>query len=232
MCGRYSSRARPRFVELYRLTLPDESKEFKPGYNVAPAHVMNSPVAGQAVPSSSAESAATPGWRKGRRVVTESVEWVCTIAFHSKVEATMDTSSRVPLLTGCRWIAPPVDADGEGVQTWGIGEQLGFEAPRLFWLTRIAQGQWRGRHAHRESILATFAVNGYCKVTLDDGRRKLVVELRERGPGLIIGPWIWHDLFDFSADAAILVIASTPYTEAEYIRDYDAFLKEAADRPL
>lgn len=135
-----------------------------------------------------------------------------------------------PLIEGCHWIDPPVTRDGDGVEGWAIGRAVGFEAPRLFWLTSIAQGQWRGRHAHRDLILVTFAVNGRCRVTLDDGERSQVVNLEERGPGLVIGPWIWHDLYEFSPAAAILVIASTGYAEADYIRDYVTFVSEARAR--
>jgi hypothetical protein len=138
----------------------------------------------------------------------------------------MSTPENVALLHGCRWVDPPVDDDGN----WSIATKLGFESPRLFWLTSIARGQWRGRHAHRYSILATFAVSGSCRLTLDDAREKQIVDLKERGPGLVIDPWIWHDLYDFSEDAAILVIASTRYDESDYIRDYETFVKEARRR--
>ena len=140
-------------------------------------------------------------------------------------------NSDVPtLMTGCRWVDPPVDAQGNGVESWAIEQRLGFKTPRLFWLTHIAENQWRGRHAHRESILATFAVSGRCRVILDDGSHKQSVTLTERKSGLVIGPWIWHELIDFSPDAAILVVASTRYDESEYIRDYGVFLREAAAR--
>ena len=129
-------------------------------------------------------------------------------------------------MKGCRW----VESSGDISETQGIVERLGFEVPRFFWLTSVAAGQWRGRHAHRESILATFAIVGGCHLTLDDGKRKQEVELKENGPGLIIGPWIWHDLRDFLPGAVVLVAASTRYNEAEYIRDYDTFLREAVNR--
>ena len=142
----------------------------------------------------------------------------------------MPTLENVPLLHGCRWVEPPVDSGGNGIENWSMAEKLGFEAPRVFWLTNVASGQWRGRHAHRDSILATFAVNGSCRLTLDDARQKQIVELKERGPGLVIGPWIWHDLYDFSAGAAVYVIASTRYSEADYIRDYATFIEDANRR--
>ena len=128
-------------------------------------------------------------------------------------------------MNGCRWVQP-----GPEFETRSIAENLGFESPRIFWLTGLAEGLWRGRHAHRESVLATFAVVGACRIMLDDGKQKQSIELRANGPGLIIGPWIWHELHDFTSDATILVIASTRYDEAEYIRDYDLFLREAAKR--
>jgi hypothetical protein len=130
------------------------------------------------------------------------------------------------LIKGCRWVAALDDA----TDTQGIADRLGFEVPRFFWLTAIAPGQWRGRHAHRESTLATFAPSGACRIALEDGTRKQDVELKEGGPGLIIGPWIWHDLYDFLPGTVVLVAASSRYSEAEYIRDYDTFLREAARR--
>ncbi|CAN5721198.1 N/A [soil metagenome] len=142
----------------------------------------------------------------------------------------MDAKFKEPLMDGCRWIAAPAEGRDRGVETWDLATLVGFKTLRVFWLTNIAEGQWRGRHAHRESTLATFAVAGSCRLTLDNGDAKQVVELRDDGPGLIVGPWIWHDLFDFSPGCVIVVAASTRYDEAEYIRDYDAFLREAKAR--
>ena len=67
-------------------------------------------------------------------------------------------------------------------------------------------------------------------MTLDNGEQKETVALNQDGPGLIVGPWIWHDLFDFSEPAVILVAASTLYDEQEYLRDYDTFVQEARTR--
>lgn len=133
-------------------------------------------------------------------------------------------------MDGCRWVEAPAEDRHRSVETWDLEKLVGFSVRRVFWLTKIAGGQWRGRHAHRESILATFAVHGSCRLTLDDSQEKQIVELRDDGPGLIVGPWIWHDLFEFSPSTVILVAASTLYDEAEYIRDYNTFLREARAR--
>lgn len=134
------------------------------------------------------------------------------------------------LMEGCRWLETPGDGERPLSESRDLEAILGFPTKRIFWLTRIAHGQTRGTHAHRESILATFAVMGRCRLTLDDGTAKQIVELRHDGPGLLVGPWIWHDLFDFAPSTVILVAASTLYDEREYIRDYATFLREAKAR--
>lgn len=142
----------------------------------------------------------------------------------------MEAKVKEPLMDGCRWIAAPAEGADRAVETWDLSALVGFKALRVFWLTKIAEGQWRGRHAHRESRLATFAVTGSCRLTLDNGDAKQIVPLRDDGPGLLVDPWIWHDLFDFSPGCVIVVVASTLFDEAEYIRDYDTFLREAMAR--
>jgi hypothetical protein len=141
-----------------------------------------------------------------------------------------DAEFKEPLMDGCRWIAAPAEGSERAVETWDLQALVGFRTLRVFWLTNIAEGQWRGRHAHRESTLATFVAAGSCRLTLDDGEAKQIVTLRDDGTGLIVDPWIWHDLFDFSPGCVIVVAASTLYDEAEYIRDYGTFLREAKTR--
>lgn len=134
------------------------------------------------------------------------------------------------LMEGCRWLEAPGEGEGLSIGTRDLETIVGFRTKRLFWLTRIAPGQRRGNHAHRESILATFAAAGGCRMTLDNGKEKQIVDLQRDGPGLLVGPWIWHDLFDFSPSTVILVAASTLYDEDDYIRDYAVFLREANAR--
>ena len=126
----------------------------------------------------------------------------------------------------CRWIAVPGAADARGkVNFLQLGKGLDFQPKRFFWLHSIAAGQWRGRHAHRESQLLFVAMHGACQVHLDDGTVKETVTLDDPAKALYMAPWIWHELTDFSPEAAILVVASTLFDEAEYLRDYEAFRK-------
>lgn len=135
----------------------------------------------------------------------------------------------------CRWIAAPGAADARGrlnfLQFGGEpGKGLPFQPQRLFWLHHIAPGQWRGRHGHRQSELVLVALHGGCQVHLDDGRTTEKVMLDDPAKGLHVGTWVWHELTDFTPQAAILVIASTLYDEAEYLRDYEVFKREAGLR--
>ncbi len=132
----------------------------------------------------------------------------------------------------CRWIDVRGAVDERGrINFLEAGKDLPFQPLRLFWLHQIAAGQWRGRHGHRESQLVLVALHGGCRLHLDDGRTKETVRLDDPARALFVGTWVWHELTDFTADAAILVIASTRYEEAEYLRDYDVFKREVASRP-
>ena len=131
----------------------------------------------------------------------------------------------------CRWLDVRGAVDDRGrINFLEVGKGLPFSPQRLFWLHHIAPGQWRGRHGHRESELLIVALHGGCRVHLDDGRTTEVVTIDDPGRALYVGTWVWHELTDFTDGAAILVIASTLYDEAEYLRDYETFKREAKDR--
>jgi dTDP-4-dehydrorhamnose 3,5-epimerase-like enzyme len=131
----------------------------------------------------------------------------------------------------CRWIKVPGASDARGsVNFLELGKGLDFQPRRLFWLHHVAPGQWRGRHGHRESKLLLIAVNGQCQAHLDDGTVKETVVLADVTRALYVAPWVWHELTDFTPQTAIMVIASTLFEEAEYLRDYEAFKREVTER--
>ena len=143
-----------------------------------------------------------------------------------------------PLTTrNCRWIDIPGATDARGrINFLEVGARFGdrglpFQPQRLFWLHHIVAGQWRGRHGHRESQLLFVALHGACRVHLDEGRTQAQVRLDDPAKGLHVGTWVWHELTDFADGSAILVMASTLYDEAEYLRDYEVFKREVAVRP-
>ena len=136
-----------------------------------------------------------------------------------------------PRTRNCRWIVLPGAADARGrINFVEPGEGLPFAPQRLFWLHGVAPGQWRGRHGHRRTELLLVALSGACRVHLDDGEATDEVRLDDPSLALHIGTWVWHELTDFARDAVVLAIASTLYDEAEYLRDYQTFKREVAQR--
>lgn len=131
----------------------------------------------------------------------------------------------------CRWISVPGASDARGrINFLEFGKGLDFRPQRLFWLHHIAPGQWRGRHGHRESRLIFIPVSGSCRAHLDDGFNKETVTLDNPAKALYVATWVWHELTDFSPGAAIMIVASSLYDEAEYLRDYDVFRREVKER--
>ena len=68
-------------------------------------------------------------------------------------------------------------------------------------------------------------VAGQSKVRITDGREEFIVELNEPMMGVYIPKMVWKDMYDFSKDSVLLVLASTHYDDTEYIRDYDEYLR-------
>lgn len=99
-----------------------------------------------------------------------------------------------------------------------------FEVKRTYYLYDVPGGESRGGHAHKALHQLIVAASGSFSVTLDDGRIKRTFHLNRPYQGLLVVPGIWRTLDDFSSGAVCLVLASHPYDEADYIRDYREFL--------
>ena len=100
-----------------------------------------------------------------------------------------------------------------------------FEVKRVYYLFDTKQGVRRGFHAHKCLQQILVCVSGSCKILLDNGVEKETVLLDRPTLGLYVGNNMWREMYDFSPDAVLLVLASELYDEADYIRDYDEFLK-------
>ena len=109
------------------------------------------------------------------------------------------------------------------------GLTVPFDVKRTYYLYDVPGGESRGGHAHRDLSQLIIAASGSFTVTLDDGEVKRTFLLNRPYQGLYIVPGIWRTLDDFSSGAVCLVLASDVYTEADYIRNYDEFIKEKHD---
>ena len=101
-----------------------------------------------------------------------------------------------------------------------------FEIKRVFYIYGSDSEVVRGQHANRESEFVLINVGGTSKVRIDNGHSEAIVELDKPMMGLYIPTMVWKDMYDFSEDSILLVLASTHYNGAEYIRDYEAYKKE------
>lgn len=104
-------------------------------------------------------------------------------------------------------------------------KDIPFEVKRIYYLYDIPGGESRGGHAHRELSQLIIAASGSFTITLDDGKVKRTFLLNRPYQGLYVVPGIWRTLDDFSSGSVCLVLASHTYNEADYIRDYDEFIK-------
>ncbi len=104
-----------------------------------------------------------------------------------------------------------------------------FEIKRIYYIYDTLPDVRRGFHAHKKLKQVLVCTSGKCKILLDDGREKKTVMLDKPTEGLLVTGCIWREMYDFSPGAVLMVLASEYYDEADYIRDYDTFLKCAEE---
>ena len=99
-----------------------------------------------------------------------------------------------------------------------------FEIKRVYYMYDTLPDVRRGFHAHKSLEQILFCVKGSCKVLLDNGNEKKIVNLERPYEGLYIPNNMWREMYDFSEDAVLMVLASDIYKEEDYIRNYQEFL--------
>jgi hypothetical protein len=120
----------------------------------------------------------------------------------------------------------PVARDQRGNLTVVEGARLPFEIARVFYLDVVPGGASRAGHANRQGDHVLIAVAGSFDVILDDGRNRESLTLSRSSYGLFVPRLIWRELKRFSSGAVCLVIASLPYDEQDYYRDYEEYVRE------
>lgn len=109
------------------------------------------------------------------------------------------------------------------------GKTIPFEIKRVFYIYESDGSVIRGQHANRESEFVLINVAGKSKVKISNGKEEFIVELNKPMMGVYIPRMIWKDMYDFSADSVLLVLASTHYDGNEYIRNFDEYLEIVKD---
>ena len=105
--------------------------------------------------------------------------------------------------------------------------QLPFEIKRTYWIYDVPGGTERGGHAYRENTEFIIALSGSFDVLLDDGHNVERYSLNRSYYGLLVPKMIWRTMENFSTNSLALILSSTEYSESDYIRDYQDFLKNA-----
>lgn len=100
-----------------------------------------------------------------------------------------------------------------------------FQIKRVYYIYGVKQDVIRGYHAHKSLEQVLICVNGSVKIKVDDGTETEIITLDKPHTGCYIGPGIWREMYEFSQNSVLLVIASAFFDENDYIRDYNDFVQ-------
>lgn len=106
-------------------------------------------------------------------------------------------------------------------------DKIPFNIKRAYFIFDTQKNVSRGFHAHKDLQQVAVCVAGKCRMTIDDGKKREDVWLDSPNKGIFIDKYIWREMHDFSDDCVLLVLASEHYTDSDYIRSYDQFLRIA-----
>lgn len=132
----------------------------------------------------------------------------------------------------CRIIEFPKIHDARGNLTFVEGgRHIPFDIKRVYYLYDVPGGAERAGHAHKQLEQVLIAMSGSFDVTVTDGREEVRHHLNRSYYGLYLGRMTWRIIDNFSSGSVCLSLASLPYTEADYYRNYDEFLRAARGEP-
>ncbi len=108
--------------------------------------------------------------------------------------------------------------------------QLPFEIQRTYWIYDVPGGEVRGSHAFKEQQEFIVALSGSFDVVIHDGKEEQRFSLNRSYYGLLIPKMYWRKLENFSTNSLALIVSDKSYNEADYIRDFEEFIKIANEK--
>lgn len=105
-----------------------------------------------------------------------------------------------------------------------VGKHIPFVIQRFYIFTNVPPDSVRGAHAHKRTEQAVFSLRGSFQLLIDNGTTKKTQRIDTVSKGALLRSRVWHVLSNFSKDCLALVVASEPYIEEDYIRNYQEFL--------
>ena len=106
-------------------------------------------------------------------------------------------------------------------------KNLPFDIRRVYYIFDVEQGVRRGFHSHIALQQALVCVHGSVTILVKTPYEEQSVVLNDPAQALLIGPMVWREMYDFSPDTVLMVLADAYYTENDYIRGYDDYEKFA-----
>ena len=104
------------------------------------------------------------------------------------------------------------------------GRLLPFGIARTYWVYDVPGGESRGGHAYHRSEEFIIALSGSFDLYIHDGKEEQTIHLDRCNKGVYIPAGTWRRLQNFATNSIALVVASTPYSPRDYIRDFDKFI--------
>lgn len=104
-------------------------------------------------------------------------------------------------------------------------KEIPFSVKRVYYMYGTTKNGRRGYHAHKKLEQILVCVQGSCTIHIDDGNDVEEIILNKPYEGLYIANNIWREMYKFSKDAVLLVLASELYDENDYIRDYQKYIE-------
>ena len=104
-------------------------------------------------------------------------------------------------------------------------KNIPFPIKRVYYMFDTKDKVRRGFHAHKKLKQLAIVLKGSCRFLLDDGKEKIKMLLDNPAQGLYIESFVWREMFDFSEDCVLVVLADAFYDEEDYVRNYEEFIK-------
>lgn len=103
-------------------------------------------------------------------------------------------------------------------------KNIPFLIKRVYYMFNTKLGVKRGFHAHKKLKQVAIAVRGSCRFILDNGSERVEIILDNPAQGLLIESFMWREMYDFSDDCVLMILADNHYDESDYVRDYNVFV--------
>jgi dTDP-4-dehydrorhamnose 3,5-epimerase-like enzyme len=105
-----------------------------------------------------------------------------------------------------------------------------FDIKRIYYISKVPEGLARGFHGHRRLHQVLICISGSIRIKVKNPKEESEFILDDSTVGLYLGPYTWCEMYDFTENTILLVLASDYYNESEYIRNIDIFMQEADKR--